>query len=355
MNNPYTSRGPLHDARMFFGRKDYLDEIAAFIRGNQSVSIVGPPKFGKSSLMLHLMRAETIAALGIGVENLFVYIDCEDLSGCSKEEIYTCFCTGIATELLKHTLAPEPALKTVISNPTWSAFEVALHRLKQRGLRVVLMLDEFEQLKLNTQVTLSFYNALRSAAGRQHLIFLTGSSQPLIELANFDSSMKNLSSPFFNIFAQVFLGLLSETEARDVIRKPMEAAGIAVSLQLEDFIYQLVGGHPLALQLACFHAWENPDDLSRIELCTLQELDEHFQYYWRNLNPVERDVLCHLTEAGLQETGNPNLMIALRDLTQKCLLMKTGGSYRYPSKAWAEFISAHLEPVIILPNLNTSN
>jgi hypothetical protein len=127
------------------------------------------------------------------------------------------------------------------------------------------MLDEFEQLTMNPHVDVGFYNALRSAAGRLRLVFLTASAQPLIELTYFDSSKKILSSPFFNIFAQLYLGLLSESEARELIRAPIEAAGIKVNSRLEDFIYELVGGHPLALQIACFHAWDNPEDLPEIE------------------------------------------------------------------------------------------
>lgn len=341
MKNPYTSRGPLHDARMFFGRANDLNEIAAFLNGNQSVSIVAPRKIGKTSLMLHLMRPETLATLGIGKGNIFVYIDCQALSTSRQDEIFTSLCVEIAAALHTHELEPEPSLKAAVSTPSWSAFEFALRKLSQRGLRVVLMLDEFEQLTINPHIDVSFYNAQRSAAGRMRLVFLTASAQPLIELTYFDSSKKILSSPFFNIFAQVYLSLLSESEARELIRTPMEAAGKIVSPQLEDFIYQLVGGHPLALQIACFHAWDDPKDLAKIELQTKQELEAHFQYYWHNLSPAEQDVLRHPAEAGLQEGGNPTLAVILSGLTRKCLLVRSGGSYGYPSKAWSEFVSTH--------------
>ena len=42
MINPYLSRGPVRDPAMLFGREHELEEIAAFIRGTQSVSVVGP-------------------------------------------------------------------------------------------------------------------------------------------------------------------------------------------------------------------------------------------------------------------------------------------------------------------------
>lgn len=348
MNNPYASRGPLHDAKMFYGRAHDLNEIGSFLRGNQSVSIIGPRKIGKTSLMLHLMRAETMAALRIGAENLFVYIDCQALSSGRHDEIFVHFCTEIAAALRTYGLGPEPTLKAAISKPTWSAFEGALRKLNQRGLRVVLMLDEFEQLTTNPHADVRFYNALRSAAGRLRLAFLTASARPLIELTYSDRSQNILSSPFFNIFAPLFLGLLSEAEARNLIRIPMEAAGIVVSSRLEDFIYELVGGHPLALQIACFHAWDNPDDLYQIESGTMQELDAHFQYDWHKLSPAERNVLRHPSEAGLREASDPAIRVIFRNLIRKCLLVQIRGSYCYPSKAWAEFVSAHPhDPVTI--------
>jgi hypothetical protein len=326
---------------MFYGRIDDLNEIAAFVRGNQSVSIVAPRKIGKTSLMLHLMRPETLGALGIGRGNIFVYIDCQAISASRQDEIFANFCIEIAAALHTHKQEPEPSLKAAVSTPTWSAFEFALRKLRQRDLRVVLMLDEFEQLTVNPHIDVSFYNALRSAAGGLRLVFLTASAQRLIDLTYFDSSKKILTSPFFNIFAQVYLGLFSETEARELIRAPMEAAGKVVSSQLEDSIYRLVGGHPLALQIACFHAWDSPEDLSRIELQTKQELEAHYQYYWHNLSPAEQEVLRHPAEAGLQEAGNPALAVLLSGLTRKCLLVRSGGSYSYQSKAWAEFVAAH--------------
>ena len=355
MNNPYTPGCPVLDAGMFYGRAYDLSEIQAFLNGNQSVSIVGPHKIGKTSLMRHLMRAEPMTGGGIGRENLFVYIDCQSLSTRRQDEIFAAFCTEMAAALHTQGLEPEPALEVAASNPAWTACEGAVRKLNQRGLRVVLMLDDFEQLTINPHVEVNFYNALRSAAGRLRLAFLTCSTRPLIELTYFEASKKILSSPFFNIFAQLFLGLLSESEARNLIRTPLEAAGILVRAWLEDFIYQLAGGHPLALQIACFHAWDSPEDFQEIERHTMQDLDPYFKFDWQDLSPAEREVLCHptgvlhdSTKVSLQEAGNPALAIVLRNLKRKCLLVQTGGSYGYPSNAWAEFISTHMHDSVTI-------
>jgi hypothetical protein len=340
MNNPYISQGPLQDARMFFGRDYELNEICAFLRGSQSVSIIGPREIGKTSLMVHLMRTQTKAFYGIEADYLFTYLDCHALCDCNQSDVLTFFGRVLANDLNASCLESEPALNDAISNPTWFTFEIALHKLNLRGVRVVLILDEFEQLAMNPHLDLNFFTALRSMASRLLVSHITCSTQPLIELTNSKDKISVSSSPFFNIFAQIYLGLLSEAEAHELIRKPMEACGRDLSSQIEDFIYQLVGGHPLALQIACTQAWEDPQDSHKIELRTKRELEGHFQNYWLGLTQPERDVLQHPIETRMREDSDPSLRRMLSELIRKCMLVRKDNSYRYPSKLWAEFIAS---------------
>jgi tRNA A-37 threonylcarbamoyl transferase component Bud32 len=342
MTNPYVSRGPVRTPEMFFGRTHALQEIAAFLRGNQSVSIIGPRKMGKTSLLFHLQRAEAWPALGLEDKNLFVYLDCEVLGEGRHEEIFGQFAGEMAAALETRGLPVEPALEAAVNKPTRLSFEAAVRKLNQRGLRVVLILDEFERLSTNPHLDVNFFNALRSAAGRYQLVFLTASARPLIELTYSGKSQEILSSPFFNIFAPLFLGPLAEAEARQLIAAPSQQAGVTFGPAVQDFIYTLVGGHPLALQVACFHAFDLPTDTAEIERRTMQELNAHFQYYWRNLTSSEQDTLRQLSSAALRETSDTTIRGLLRDLIQKGLLVLEGGAYRYPSRAWTEFLAAQV-------------
>ncbi len=272
MNNPYISRGPVRNPEMFFGRTQELQEIAAFLAGNQSVSIVGPRKIGKTSLLFQLLRPEAWAELGLGENNIFVYLDCEVLAECQHDEIFAQFATSISDAIDERKLPPEPFLEEVIAHPSRLGFERAVRKLNQRNLRVVIILDEFERLSTNTRLDVNFFNALRSAAGRYLLAFVTASARPLIQLTFSSSSQEILSSPFFNIFAPLFLGLLSEKEARGLIRKPAQAAGITFTQEVEDFIFNLAGGSPLALQVACFYAFDQTHTLEEVERHTAQEM-----------------------------------------------------------------------------------
>lgn len=340
MENPYIFRGPVHDPAMFFGRMHELHEIAAFVRGNQSVSIVGPRKIGKTSLLFHLMRPETRQSLGLGPDNLLVYLDCEVLGEGGHQEILSQFAGEIAAALDARELPPEAALEKAIDEPSRLSFEAAIRKLNRRGLRVVLILDEFERLSTNASLDVNFFNALRSATGRYKLAFITASASPLIQLTYSGRSREILSSPFFNIFAPLFLGLLPEDEARQLIREPARAAEAAFAAAVEDFIYTLVGGHPLALQVACFHAFDAPEDTAGIERQTMLELAPHFQYYWHNLTPVEQNTLRQLASVASRAISDTTLRGILRDLVQKCLLIVEDGAYLYPSQAWTSFVSS---------------
>ena len=345
MNNPYIFRGPVRDADMFFGRVHELNEIAAFLRGNQSVSIVGPRKIGKTSLLFHLMRPQVAAELGLGENNLLVYLDCEVLGEGDHGEIFSQFAGEIEAALDERGLPPEPTLERAIDQPTRLSFERAIRKLNRRDLRVVLILDEFERLSTNASLDVNFFNALRSAAGRYRLAFLTASAQPLIQLTYSGRSQEILSSPFFNIFAPLFLGLLPEEEAREMIRQPAHAAGRTFPPETEDFIYELVGGHPLGLEVACFHAFDTPEETAEIERRAVQELTPHFQYYWHNLTPAEQRTLHRVAHVSQRASQDTTLRGVLRDLVQKCLLVsEQEGAYRYPSKAWGAFVTAQEAP-----------
>jgi tRNA A-37 threonylcarbamoyl transferase component Bud32 len=325
---------------MFFGRTHELQEIAAFLRGNQSVSIIGPRKIGKTSLLFHLMRLETWTPLGLDDKNLFVYLDCEVLGEGAHDIIFGQFASELAATLDARGLPPEPSLDNAINKPTRLSFEGAIRKLNQRGLRVVLILDEFERLSANASLDVNFFNALRSAAGRYQLVFLTASARPLIELTYSGKSQEILSSPFFNIFAPLFLGLLPESDARTLMHEPMKRANIIFSSTVGNFIYLLVGGHPLALQVACFHAFDANGVTAQIERKTMQELTSHFEYYWRNLSPTEQSALANVSDAVLRESSDTTMRGVLRNLVQKCLLVHEHGDYRYPSRAWQNFVAA---------------
>ena len=77
------------------------------------------------------------------------------------------------------------------------------------------MLDEFESLARNAQFDPDFYGELRSLAGELGLVILTASKRSLYDLTYENSS--TLSSPFFNIFSEMPIGLMTLEDARQIL------------------------------------------------------------------------------------------------------------------------------------------
>jgi len=338
--NPYIPYRPVHAPELFTGRIEELNELASFLHGSQSVSLVGPRAIGKTSLIFHLMRPATWAGLGLNQNNLLVYIDCGELARSTPATIFGQFAAAIAATLRARELSPEPALATTQAQPTRLALELALRRLNQRGIQMVLILDAFEALSTNEQLDLTFFNALRSIAGRFQLAFLTASNRPLIELTYSGRSQKIVSSPFFNIFTSICLGLLLEDDARRLIREPARNAGVTFSSTTEDLIYGLVGGHPLGLQVACCHAFDLPENIEVIEERTMEDVTKHFEDEWHALTPAEQELVRQACHTPIAPSSDTNLHSLLRALVQKCLLAANGSCYRSPSRAWTTFIDA---------------
>ncbi len=182
-----------------------LQEIAAFILAGQSTSIVGPHKSGKTTLIQALFRPNARAFLGLDAGHVFVPLSCETLVDRTLHQVFGRFAEGIAAALGVAGLPAEPALAQAIGRPERLTFEASLRRLRQRGLRLGLFLDDFERLGENALLDVTFFNALRSIAARYPVVYVTASRLSLIALTYTSRASEILSSPFFNIFAPIVL------------------------------------------------------------------------------------------------------------------------------------------------------
>jgi hypothetical protein len=337
--NPYSSRKPIRSAEMFFGRSRELLEIAQFLRGDQSVSLDGPLGIGKTSLLLHLARPRTAAELGLWNGSLVSYVDCVALEEESSRGVFRHFATMLIVEMESRGLPEEAELRKATASPSRLAFESAVRALNRRGLQVVFLLDHFERLSVNPRFDLPFFNALRSAAGRFRLAYLTASASPLIDLTYSGRSGEILSSPFFNIFAPLHLGLLPEEDARELIQKPAQRTSRPFSTDMSNFLFRLAGGHPLILQTACCHAVECPDDRAEIEERTIREIKPFIENIWRNLTAIEKQTLLRLAGTSFSNSVAGSNQAVLGRLERQCLLLQENGRYVSPCKIWMDFLN----------------
>ncbi len=310
--NPFFHRGPVRDPAYFFGRREEIHFITELLRAGQSVSLSGPRRFGKTSLLFHLAHPDIARAYGLGPDSTrWVYLDGGMLDGLDAEWFYG---------------AVDRALGGEADAVPYSRFMENMRSLAAQKLRLILALDEFELIAANPHLGPALFNHLRGLAAQFPLQFITASCDPLGQLTF--AHRETLSSPFFNIFAPAQLGLLTRAEAVDLLATLSARHGQPFASETVEFILQLAGPHPLFLQVAGYRAFfigqTSPDNLPyeahpTIRAQVLADLEQHLLYYWHNLDPEAQyalaalplfdqtapsPILEHLSTAGLIYQGN---------------------------------------------------
>jgi hypothetical protein len=300
--NPFTYGNPISNPARFFGRQREVDQVCSRLRNAEaeSSSLVGERRIGKTSLLNYL--ADPVVRQRYGLDSdkyVFVYVDLQMVDATTTP--------ARLSQRLLHLMAqhcPDLEIKKMLeelrSSGTIDNFALAdlFDAVDQKDLHVVFLLDEFENVTGNSNFGPDFFYGLRSLAIQHNLSLVTSSRSELIELCHSEAIR---SSPFFNIFANINLRLLTEAEARQLISASLASTNIRFSDEEIDTILRLAGYHPFFLQAAChflFQAYLN--ELSpgeRIKALTTgfrEEVTPHLDDYWHGSPDQEKIVLTAL-------------------------------------------------------------
>lgn len=346
-DNPFFHRGAIRRAEEFYGRQTEIGEVLGLLRNGQSVSLIGPRRIGKSSLLLHLARPQIREAHQLDATRiLFVLLDCQEFGGSPPEEVYE----ALLAEIVEQAGSAGCALHDVEGYGTYRALDRVLNHLSQEGANVVVLLDEFELLAANPRLTPYFFARLRGLTTKYGLAYLTASQRPLFDIT---ADEEILSSPFFNIFVTLPLGLYREDEARGLLAARLEGTKVSFPETLCEHLLFLVGYHPFFLHVAGYHAFqallqgrsfETKADVAQLDAAVEVEADSHLSYLWHNLSAEEQYTLTTLEGP----------VDSLRMLEQQCLIRpvdgKQGGGatrYAYTSEMLRRFVRRQSVPGVI--------
>jgi class 3 adenylate cyclase len=261
--NPYLNRGAIELPQHFYGRRREIKRAMQLLRNGQSVSIVGPRKIGKTSLLLQMVNPDVQAEHGlVGDSHVFVYVNGAILSQLTKSQVYRVMLKRVGNNLAQKGLGRllgqgltdqgTDGGQKVRTDLEFRHFSQAIRGLTQHGLKIIYLLDEFESLGENQLLGEDFFSSLRSLT-LHDVVYVTASQDPLLDLT---LRQDVLSSPFFNIFALLRLGMFSRQEALGFIERSSPRAGVPFSPAASEVVIDLVGEHPFCLQVACYHAYE---------------------------------------------------------------------------------------------------
>jgi hypothetical protein len=221
--NPFCDRGRINDPARLFDRERILRELRDLLAGSNSVSLVGEPQIGKSSVLYALYRT----AHEWFPDGVVLYVDLQGVL--STED----FCA----EVLEGLGEPPGDLR-------------ALKRALRRK-RLVLLLDEVEKLT-RPAFTADLHDLLRALAQEPTLALAVASHRRLVEVFPPSSD----TSPFHNIFVEKHLGPFTPEQARAFIFDRLQGTGVRFTPHEVERLVVESGGHPARLQEMAYALFE---------------------------------------------------------------------------------------------------
>jgi hypothetical protein len=302
-NNPFTYGNPISDPRRFFGREHEIELIFSRLRNAEfeSSSLVGERRIGKTSLLNYLADIDVRRRYDLlSGTHMFVYVDLQIMNQeVTPVRLWQRLLRQMGRVCQDSTV--HQAIDEIRQQDTLDNFALAdlFDIIDEKNQYVVFLLDEFEKVTVNPNFGTDFFYGLRSLAIQHHLALVTSSRRELIELCHSDAIR---SSPFFNIFANINLGLFTEEEARDLIDSALADTDIEFSADITQMIFRVAGFHPYFLQVACYHTFESyRRPLSELERAQVvasklyQEAAPHLANYWHTSDDYEKIVLTLLS------------------------------------------------------------
>jgi hypothetical protein len=278
--NPYwTGPGLPANSPVFFGRNQILHQLLAAYRRPVKppcVSLLGERRIGKSSLL-----NQVYLGLGQEPELVSIHASAQNWNQASQQNFFQHLYQAIRTTV--------PDVST-IEVEDYPGLRNAITALSRR-YRFLLIIDEFEEMAGNPNFDRFFFSNLRALGDGPEYNFgyLLASRRPLKELCR---QHEIQASKFWNIFGtRRVLGLLEESEARDLVVRPITKtlagqADAEVQHFWEKKIKPLTGCHPALVQIATAEHWGALADGYTVDSAQLEiALREHLEDLWFRCRP----------------------------------------------------------------------
>lgn len=318
--NPFSYGSPVPPSRFLGRRREVLDlksRIGAVTA--QSVSLVGLPQSGRSSLLAYIAGRPDVF-FRREQRPLVVSLDLQSKQYHSPSGIVEGLRRGIQREL---------------GAPPWrqedntNGFEVddGLKRLCDQGVRLVLLIDELERIAARLDQFQDWGEDFRAKASAGYFSLVIATRRPLSVLYE----RCGLTSPFETIFSVTRLGAFTPDEQRALVMQGFEEIGRTASVADLGLVDELSGGLPLYAQMAA-HFILRCRDHEAARRAFEEEASLRFPALWKELSEQERNTLQRVV-SGVQGVTPDR---AVREGLERHGLLRADG--RLFSVAFAAFV-----------------
>jgi hypothetical protein len=285
--SPYVTGSPAIGGR-FFGRSSLIKTIVP-TAGN--FTIIGNRRIGKTSLLKEIKHR-------LRLQNFIT------------AEVYGTNCgstSDVVHRILQSLGKPREAERVYYEPQRASGLPTQVHSVGEAQKRpVAVFIDEVDRiLEFDEEQDYQVLHLLRET--------FEGTSSCRVFLAGFRKVMEasqSISSPLFNFTRPIELPLFSRQETFEMVIKPLERMGIAISTtSLPEAIYQETSGHPELIQIYCSAIIRVMHDHNQVPSATelVNRVFNTGEYKRRvlgtlvNANPHEQ-LLCYLLMLDAQRT-----------------------------------------------------
>lgn len=274
--NPFINRRPIDQPAEFIGRRQLAREIAQYLGAEspQSCYLVGERRIGKTSLLRFMAHKEggrkEFRQLLPPDRYLFVYIDLalfwqfqhKDELTDTREPFFRHLFTRLHQTVQPHlqTIGQPDLAKTLhdhyaaydqreIKDPALIVEEIddylylLLEKPVEPKLTLVIMLDEVDAI-----IAQGFGYTLRALIGDRRLAYLLATQRRLEDI-----DPEGPLSPLYGMCKPIWLGLLDQEEASELVRTLAQQANHSFAPDDLDYILAVGGQHPDFLKVAAHY------------------------------------------------------------------------------------------------------
>jgi hypothetical protein len=192
--------------------------------------------------------------------------------------------------------------------------------VQDKNTRLVFCIDHFDKAYTSLKIEDDIF--LRSLVTYQAFIYVTDKSLPELRPSN------QRFSPLYNILLPREIGLLNDTEAREIFAIATEENLPKFTAEDADFLLAATGNHPYLLSLACEYLYnlyleniklqsilpqsEKAREQVRFEILSLPAVQEIFAFYWDELEAIHRHHLMELARIPQLKASDQGMINVLR-------------------------------------------
>jgi uncharacterized protein len=356
--NPFKF-GTVVDGPYFTDREEEQAKIRSFIKGENHLILIGPRRYGKTSLIKKVIHESKIRNVYLDLQ---LITSPEDFAAQLLKRIYRIFPVQKMKDYIKNfRIIPSVSLNPVTGEidvsfskgiQEMAPLEDVLNLIEKHASadrKVIVILDEFQEI---FRISSGLDRVLRSIMQMQkrvNYIFM-GSSESLIR-----EIFEQKKSPFYHfgylmtidkIPKEIFTGFIEE-KFRNISKK---AKDLSIS------ILEKTDSHPYYTQQLAFSVWEilnvrgySSDIVESASNEIILSHDNDYERLWNSFNRTEMVILVGMSESILSPLSEEfsrlygtgplsTVFSSLKRLTQKGILIKPAKSYTLDDPFFRQWI-----------------